>query len=166
MESARGSSQSLILNFLIEIDADYARLKFPIYKKYFLDYRLGLPGIREYPKGQPGNGDIDSGPVVWGIGGAASIVGQRVLALYGETAAAIGIRNSIETFAWGQSNKNEKHYLFGAAPIADAFIAWSNSFESTAARNLSTDKMWWLQTQLFSLLLLTLGSFLVFKLLK
>ena len=164
LESARGSSQSLILNFLIEIDAGYAQRKFLIYKKHFLEYRFGLPGIREYPKGQAGTGDIDSGPVIWGIGGAASIVGQRVLALYGESAAAIGVRNSIEVFACGRSGKQGKTYLLGKLPIADAFIGWSNSVEAEASRKLRTSELWWLSTQLLLLLVYVLGGYVVFKL--
>jgi len=67
VEGARGgSSQSLILCFLPEIDSVFAHEQFARYKELFLDYRLGLPGIREYPKGNTGLGDVDSGPVIWG----------------------------------------------------------------------------------------------------
>ena len=63
-----------------------------LYKEHFLDYRLGLPGIREYRKGVEGNGSVDSGPVIWDIGGSASIVGVRTLGLYGETTAYKGMK--------------------------------------------------------------------------
>jgi len=141
-DPSRGSSQSLILNFLQEIDSSYARNKFNIYKKNFVDYRLGMPGIREYPKGKNGNGDIDSGPVLFGIGGAASIVGQRVMTLYAEDDIALGLRNCIESFAIGITIDEKKRYLFGLLPMADAFIAWSNSSE-ISERNLTTGNWKW-----------------------
>lgn len=156
LEAARGSSQSLILNFLLEIDSAYAWRKFPIYKKHFLAYRFGLPGVREYPRGNLGFGDIDSGPVLLGIGGAASIVGQRTMALYGENEVAEGLRNSIEAFGVGMKWKGRKCYLFGALPIADGFIAWANSLESQAADRLESEQNWRWGFQLGSVVVLGL----------
>lgn len=165
-EAARGSSQSLIQVFLREIDPIYAQEKFNIYKELFVEKRLGLPGIREYPKGSSGNGDIDSGPVIWGIGGAASIVGQRAMALHGESTLAIGLRNSIEAFGLGNSSGKKKKYLFGALPIADAFIAWSNSTEAQKVDVLTTEDNWRKSTQFLSLFLLILGGLGLFFILR
>ncbi|MFT5835010.1 MAG: hypothetical protein ACI97N_002654 [Cognaticolwellia sp.] len=124
---ARGSSQSLINAFLFEIDSAFANAQTAIYKDKFLTYRFGLPGIREYPKGTEGSGDIDSGPVIWNIGGAASIVGIRTMGLAGETAVYKGLRNSVQAFGVGLVKDNQKQFLFGKLPIADAFIAWANA---------------------------------------
>lgn len=150
LESARGSSQSLILNFLSEIDPVYAARKFQIYDSLFFDERLGLPCIREYPKGSTGKGDIDSGPVIWGIGGAASIVGQRTMARFDEVGISIGMRNSIEAFGISTKLRSEKKYLFGLAPMADTFIAWSNSIESSQATGLKTSENWRRVFQIYS----------------
>ena len=167
LESARGSSQSLILNFLLEIDPDFARAQFRIYKAQFLDSRIGLPGIREYPKGITGVEDVDSGPVIWDIGGAASIVGKRTMALYGEQQVATGLRNSIETFGIGKTRDGKKKYLAGGLPVADGFIAWSNSVEACKPKAIaSTGGGWRMKIQLLSLALFVLGGFAIFKLLK
>ena len=149
LEPARGSSQSLILTFLQEIDSIYAQKQFLIYKAHFLDSRLGLPGVREFPKDKPGQADIDSGPLIWQIGGAASIVGRRVMQQYGETTLAIGLRNSIETFGISASGQDEKKYLLGWLPIADAFITWGNSLE--AEKSISSSENWQKRFQLISL---------------
>jgi len=130
-EGARGSSQSLMLNFLIEIDTSFANEQFRQYKQLFLTKRLGLPGIREYPKGAKGYGDVDSGPVILGIGGAASIVGQRTMGKYHNWESFRGLRNAIETFGVGMTIHKKKRYLFGLLPMSDAFIAWSNSLEKS-----------------------------------
>jgi hypothetical protein len=128
--SSRGSSQSLMLNFLAEIDQSFAEDQFDLYKHHFLVYRFGLPGIREYPNGNIGVGDIDSGPVIAGIGAAASIVGFKTMNAYGEIALGTAMRNSIEAFGLPVTTSAQKKYLFGALPMADAFIAWGHSSES------------------------------------
>lgn len=125
-EGAKGSSQSLMLNFLIEIDPIFAQAQFEKYSSQFLDYRFGLPGIREHPKGKKGNADVDSGPVLLGIGGSASLVGQRTMALYNDIETAVGLRNCIESFGAAYTSEQQKIYVLGLEPIADAFIAWAN----------------------------------------
>ena len=126
-QKAKGNSQSLILCLLKDIDSSFANEQFAIYKKLYLDSRLGLPGIRENMMGEGGGGDIDSGPVIWDIGGAASIVGQKTMATFGEWDTYHGLRNSIEAFGCAYTWSGKKKYVFGAMPMADAFIAWSNA---------------------------------------
>ncbi|MEN0051036.1 MAG: hypothetical protein AAF806_28485 [Bacteroidota bacterium] len=126
-EGARGSSQSLVNNFLIEIDSTFAFEQFQIYKDLFVENRLGLIGIRAYPKGRVGKGDVDSGPVIWDIGGAASIVGMRTFMRYGEVEIARSLQNSVEAFGMPLRWNKKKRYLFGVLPMADAFIAWGNA---------------------------------------
>lgn len=161
IEGARGSSQSLILNFLLDIDSTFAQSQFALYKKHFLDYRFGLPGIREYPKGTTGNGDIDSGPVLLDIGGAASIVGQSTFYKFMHYDQSQGMRNAIEGFGIAHTRNNQKKYLLGKLAIADAFICWSNSFEQNDLKHSS----WWrLKFQLSSIFILSIGIFILYKL--
>lgn len=128
-QGARGSSQSLILSLLPEIDSTFAAEQFVLYEKYFVTSRLGLPAIREYPKETVGEGDVDSGPVIWDIGGAASIVGQRAALVNGNKELYVGLRNSIEAFGFAYTWFGDKKYVGGQLPMADAFIAWSNAAE-------------------------------------
>jgi len=124
---ARGSSQSLMLNFLPAIDSTFAASQFNLYQKHFLTYRFGLPGIREFPKGTAGVGDIDSGPVLLGVGGAASVVGIRAMARNGNCHLHSRLRNSVEGFGFPVRWRGKKKYLGGYLAVADAFIAWVNS---------------------------------------
>jgi hypothetical protein len=116
-----------MLIFLRDIDRSFAEDQFTRFKKNFVDDRFGLTGIREYPMGESGAGDIDSGPVVLGFGGAATLVGMQTLSLFGDHAMSLRIRNAVEALAFPLQREHEKEYLFGALPIADAFIAWSHS---------------------------------------
>lgn len=142
LEAARGSSQSQLLNFLAEVDSTYAHQHFLRYRQHFLTSRFGLPGIREASAGAPDVLDIDSGPVLLGVGGAASIVGRRTMQRYQDTITATGLRNSIEAFGMPWQHQGQKRYLFGALPIADAFIAWSNSLEVNRASSAAQGWRW------------------------
>lgn len=159
-EGARGSSQSLILNFLKEINSDFANQQFEIYRDKFSERRFGLPGIREYPKGKVGYGDIDSGPVILDIGGAASIVGQRTMGNYNDWDYYFGLRNCIETFGVGYTWNSKKRYIFGALPMADAFIAWSNSIEKIDDHK-NVKSYWRLRFHLLSIIIVFILGYLL-----
>jgi len=146
---ARGSSQSLILTFLFEIDSSYAADQYKIYKDLFLTTRFGLPGVLEYPDGDIGSGDIDSGPVILGVGGSASIVGQRLAGIAEDWNTYAGLRNSVELFGAAYTFKENKKYVFGQLPMADAFIAWSNSIE-TSPRIVQEQSDWRWKFQLWT----------------
>jgi len=164
-EGARGSSISLILNFLNEIDEDFAKEQFKIYRENFSEKRFALPGIREYPKGKVGRGDIDSGPVILDIGGASSIVGQRTMGLYGDWDQYVGIRNCIETFGVGYTWNSKKKYIFGQLPMADAFIAWSNSIEKMGDQE-KVQSFWRLKFHILTLVLVLILVYLLKHLTK
>lgn len=161
IEGAKGSSQSLMLNFLLDLDTTFARKQFEKYQKQFLDYRFGLPGIREYPKGKKGMEDVDSGPIILEIGGAASLVGQRTMALYNQTETAIGLRNCIESFGVAYTSNEEKRYVLGMEPIADAFIAWANVVPIQAAEKRVGNWRW--TFQLLSLTILVFLAVICYK---
>jgi len=160
IEGARGSSQSLMLLFFHEMDAEFAEQQYQVYENLFLTRRFGLPAVREYPKGTVGYGDIDSGPVILGIGGAASIVGQRTFGVFGNYKAYVGLRNTIEGFGLGLTFSKKKQYLFGILPMADAFIAWSNSFEKEPFK---AHMSWRIVFPLISIFLLAAMVFLYYR---
>ncbi|BDS13912.1 hypothetical protein [Aureispira anguillae] len=160
-EGARGCSQSLMLNFLLEIDAKFAQEQFKKYKKQFLDNRFGLVGIREYRMDTTGLEDVDSGPVILDIGGAASLVGQRTMARYKDIETAIVLRNSIECFGVAYTHKQQKKYVFGLEPIADVFIVWANVIDLSEAEKQVGNWRW--KFQLLSLMVLAILLFVIRK---
>jgi hypothetical protein len=150
---ARGSSQSLMLSLLPDIDPAFAQQQFLRYQALFQDTLLGFTGIREYPKGQNGEADIDSGPVILGMGGAATIVGVRTLHRYGQHASAWQMRQEIEAFGLPWQSAHGKMYAFGKLPIADAFIAWSGLINMNENAATSAPGSWRLPFHLLSLLI-------------
>ena len=128
-EEARGSSQALMNVFLPIIDEALANEQFVLFREQFLMERLGVPLFREYPKGQSGMGDVDSGPVILGAGFAASIVGAAACRANDDAFHAQELDATIEGFGMVAGGER-KRYIFGALPIADLFIAWSRSMSS------------------------------------
>ena len=157
LASARGSSQSLILNLLLEIDATFAQEQFKIYRAEFLDSHFGLHFIREYPKGETGNGDIDSGPVLWDVGSAGTIVGLRTLTKFGHASEANCISRCIDAFGFPSDAEGGKYYLFGQLAMADVFIAWVKSSENPSTRD-SADELWLWKFHGYSMLLIILPT--------
>ncbi|MBL0740917.1 hypothetical protein [Chryseolinea lacunae] len=149
-DEARGSSQSLMLIFLTELDETFAREQFALFKGHFVDTRFGLPGVREYAKGTFGIGDVDSGPLVLQIGPAATIVGMRTLDHYGEHDISFALRNGLEGFGLGWTAGEKKDHLLGLLPIADAFMAWSHAGCSVSDGAQAGWRIWF---QVYSVLL-------------
>ena len=130
LEGPRGSSMALMVCLLPEIDTAFARQQYALFKQHFLTDRIGFPAFREYPRGTQGRGDVDSGPVVWGVGAVASIVGQRACGLYGDYGEFIGLRGAIQAFGLATTWRGKRQYLMGQLPIVDAFTAWANSVDA------------------------------------
>jgi hypothetical protein len=148
-----------MLIFLHDIDQSFARKQFRIYDSLFIGKRFGLTCIYEYPRGTWGVGDIDSGPVILGVGGAASIVGMRTLGMFEQEDKAISIRNGIESFGLSRRKENTKSYLFGTLPMADAFITWAQAGIKPATQRSTT----FLVFHMYSFLFASLISMLLFK---
>jgi hypothetical protein len=124
-ERVRGSSQSLMLRFLVEIDPGLAAEHYRQYRTRFRTTWLGLPAMREYPVGIEGQGDVDSGPVVFGIGAAATVVGLGTVRTFNDHELATSLGQSMEFVGVPFSLSGRKRYIGGLLPIGDAFLVWS-----------------------------------------
>ncbi len=122
VSGARGSSQAMIQRFLVDIDPTFARSQYQLFKDKFV---TGL-GVREYPKGSSGKGDVDSGPLVFGTSLSATAVAMGAARAHHDPLADRLSRTG-ELVGLPFSGLKTKRYLFGAMPIGDAFLAWSTS---------------------------------------
>jgi hypothetical protein len=152
VQGVRGSSQSLMHCFLPDIDSAFAKEQFALYRKNFIQNKLGLPAVREYALDNDGEGDVDSGPIIWDVGSAASVVAIKAMSENRDFEMYIPIRNTIEAFGFPINMFGAKFYLGNQLPVADAFIAWCN------AKNCRYETVkigWWRwQFQLISLLII------------
>ncbi len=120
----RGSSQALSLYFLSEIQQDSSLFAMnALFKTQFEKRVLGIHFIREN-QDQSNKMDVDSGPVIWGIGSVATLMNVRA-----QSCMSV---NSGPTFTYGFLNLlgvpitgfKSKYYLFKQAPMFDLFMLW------------------------------------------
>src|SRR4029453_1770632 len=84
IEGARATSQTIALRFLREVDPAGARRDWSRFRDRYASTVPGLPGIREYPRGHDGGGDVASGPLVLGLSASASAVALGDATLFGD----------------------------------------------------------------------------------
>ena len=135
----RGSSLALMSRVLVDADLVFAREQYRILRDSFVDRRAGFPGIREYPHGVSGAGDVDSGPLLLGFSGPAVVVGAGAAAAHGDTALAAALRGTIEVVGLPVQFGGSRRYGAGLVPIGDAFIAWA---WSSAAQPDAPPALW------------------------
>jgi len=154
IEGARGCSIGLSLRMLAEIDTAFGFEQFNLAKTNFITTKFGLPAVREYPQGKFGIGDVDSGPVILGVGFSATIVMIGTMSMYNDKVLADQQYKTIHAFGFATQNNQEKKYLFGALPMADAFIAWGRSTDLNCKSTHPTvsSNNWLLTFQLISVL--------------
>lgn len=158
LETPRGGSMALMLRLLAEIDPELAMSQYALFKENFVSTALGLPMVREYPKGSFGLGDVDSGPVILGTGFAGTIVSIGTFKVFGEPERAYRQYNTVTAFGLARTDEIAKSYLLGMLPMADAFIAWSRTAPTLITSNDQDQSgtYWRLVFQLKSLLILIL----------
>lgn len=125
LSGARATSQSMIHRFLPEIDAAFGREQYTRFREQFVAQPLGLgPAVREYPAGVRGPGDVDSGPLILGISLSATTVTLGAARIHRDPLADV-LAGQGELIGLPVNGRHTKRYLFGAIPIADAFLVWS-----------------------------------------
>jgi hypothetical protein len=140
---ARGTSQTLIHRFLLEIDPEFARSQYEVFREKFV---TGLgPAVREFPKGTDGSGDVDSGPLVLGVSLSATAVGLGAARVQHDSLAGVLAREG-DLLGVPVSGPHTKRYALGQVPIGDAFLVWSATarpFVASEQPELKTGSGWW-----------------------
>jgi hypothetical protein len=141
MTGARATSQSIIQRFLVEIDPTFARAQYEIFRDRFV---AGV-GVREYPEGVGGHGDVDSGPLILGISLSATVVTMGAARVEHDPLADRLAREG-ELLGLPLTGLKTKRYALGLLPIGDAFLAWSASARPIAAGDqpeFASGSGWW-----------------------
>ncbi|MFI1728033.1 hypothetical protein ACH40E_02080 [Streptomyces acidicola] len=135
IEVARGSSQSLIQRFLIDIDPVFAGEQYLRFRDRYLTSPLGLgPAVREYPDGMDGPADIDSGPLPLGVSLSASVVTIGAAQVHGDVPLAAALAGVSELAGLPIDTPWTKRYAFGLVPVGDVFLAWSKTARPWVAK--------------------------------
>lgn len=147
LEGPRGSSQSIIQAFWPTIgqalDGTPDRRLWARFTSAFVVREAGLVGVREFPVGTDGAGDVDSGPLVLGVSASASAVGLAAAREVGDTDLAQSLDREAELLGLPLRWAGQRRYALGVLPVGDAFLAWARS--RPRGTDLDTDRPepWW-----------------------
>lgn len=134
LEGPRGSSQSIIQAFWPAITLALDDRPDPDVWSRFVDTfvvrEAGLVGVREYPRGQAGAGDVDSGPLVLGVSASGSVVTLAAARAVGDHRLADALDREAELLGLPVPGPGGRRYAFGMLPVGDAFLAWVRSQQS------------------------------------
>jgi hypothetical protein len=94
----RGCAASWTTLYLAQVAPDVAREQYGHYREHMSETVLGFGGFREWPAGRSRGMDADSGPIVFGVGVAATGLGLGPARLFGDLERYTTIRRSALTF--------------------------------------------------------------------
>ncbi|MFI7231386.1 hypothetical protein ACIBO5_50000 [Nonomuraea angiospora] len=155
-EVARGSSQSMIQRFLVDVDPAFAAEQYARFRELYVVTPLGLgPAVREYPQGVDGPADVDSGPLPLGVSLSATVVTLGAAQAHSDAPLASALAGYGELAGLPVDTPWTKRYAFGLLPIGDAFLAWAKTARPWVARPPSAPAAtvsWWWRTPLLILL--------------
>jgi hypothetical protein len=122
----RGSSQVYLLAFLPELDRPFAAQQYARFRQQFVP-ALGILPVREYAIGNSGTGDVDSGPLILGLGPTSTIASAAAARANGDAQLFDSTLLITELlgfpWTWGQ----EKSYGLGQLIVIDDFLVWGKS---------------------------------------
>ena len=156
VEMARGSSQSVIQRFLVDIDPAFAGEQYLRFRDRYVVRPLGLgPAVREYPDGVDGPADVDSGPLPLGVSVSSTVVTIGAAQVHGDAPLAEALASYGELAGLPVDTPWTKRYAFGLLPVGDAFLAWSKTARPWVVRTPAAPPAsisWWWRVPLLSLL--------------
>jgi hypothetical protein len=123
----RASTQVYILSVLPELDPEFARGQYARFRELFVQDWLGFLPVREYPKGTAGTGDVDSGPLVFGISPSATVTSIAAARANGDFELAERTVILSEIFGAPWTSDGGKSFGFGAIVVADVFLVWGKT---------------------------------------
>lgn len=127
LDGAQGSSQAIIQAFWADVSPATAGASWDKFATTFLTSAAGLVGVREYPHGTTGAGDVDSGPLVLDVSASASAVTLAAARRVGALNLATTLDQEAEYLGLGLGWAGSRRYWLGTIPVGDAFLAWARS---------------------------------------
>ncbi len=122
----RGSGTFLASWFLSFWDAELGASLYTTGRDHLFTEMGPLSAMREYPRGLSGNGDIDSGPIVAGMGVSATGFAIGAARAAGDVATAEKLEATARLIGRPFDENGQRHWQTGAAlgsaPLSDAIL--------------------------------------------
>jgi hypothetical protein len=120
-DAARGSGTLLAVYFLSFADAALSRALWDAAARELGDHVLGFGVTREYPRETAGQGDIDSGPVVFGYGVSATGFALAGARIHGDEARFRSLYATAHLFGAPVDSGGARRFASGG-PLGDALL--------------------------------------------
>ena len=120
-DDPRGSGTSLGLYFLAFADPALARDLYDAMVRTLDDRLLGFGAFREYPRGTAGRGDIDSGPIVFGLGLSPTGFGVAGARMFDDRARFAGLYRSA-VLAGAPVRRGDEFQFATGGPLGNAIL--------------------------------------------
>ncbi len=144
LQGPRASSQSLVQLFWPDIDPGGAAEQWRSYVDTFVVRRaVAAVGVREYPQGVSGNGDVDSGPLVLGMSASATVLSLGGARRAGDRDLAADLDREAELAGLPLQVFDQRRYLGGALPVGDAFLAFARAQDEGAPAGTGAPSVRW-----------------------
>ena len=133
LEGPRATSQVIIQRFWPDIEPVDGRhgaattRHWQSFVDTFVVREFGVIGVREYPPGVTGTGDVDSGPLVFGLSASASVVAIGAARANGDLQLAADLDRGAELVGGGVTFLGQRFYAAGQLPVGDAFLLWART---------------------------------------
>ncbi len=111
----RGCAQSYLSRYLAEVDPVQAHAWWTVYREQFLVRPGPFVGFREWPPGVERPADVDSGPILFGIGAAASAFGISAAKAQGDVLLAAQLEGSADLVLASGAGGGAAHSLLAEA---------------------------------------------------
>jgi len=127
-DGPRGCALSWSLALMPGFAPDFASSQYALFRKNWFIQVGGITGIREWWPGQEGKMDCDTGPIIGGIGAAASGFGIAAAKVHGDAENFLKLLRSAELFGFPTWNvRREKNYFLGRVLLADILLLWGKT---------------------------------------
>lgn len=121
IDHPRGSGTALGAYWLSFADPKLSAELFDAIRRELADPLLGFGGIKEYPKGITGSGDVDSGPVVFGYGVSPTGFTISLSRIHGDRDLYRRLYASAQLLGAPIHRGGRKHYVMGGS-LGDAIL--------------------------------------------
>ena len=128
-DGPRGCALSWSLAFMSTFAPDLARSQYERYRSEWFIHVLGITGIREWAPGRQGRMDVDTGPVIAGVGLAATGFGIAAAKAQNDLPNLKGLLSGLELLGFPLwTPLAQKHYFLGKVLLPDVLALWGRTF--------------------------------------
>ncbi|MEI7751182.1 MAG: hypothetical protein WCJ71_03730 [Candidatus Omnitrophota bacterium] len=135
MAGPRGCAMSWSLAFLKDVLPEFSKEQYKLYKKHFFSHGGGVTAIREWKRHYQGYQDVDTGPIFFGFGLAASGLGAAATKAMGDQESFIGLLRIGESIGFPLQWRGEKFYFGGFCLLGDTLALWGKVQRPSENRN-------------------------------